>query len=118
MLLASRLLAALVVAGLFAAPIYADVIPSRHPTKSDAGGKVQARLVELGLPAAEAKRHADELTSDEAALFAANPDRLQLAGQEMWAGQSTNLWWEWVFGIISLGASVWTIMWFTRDGSS
>ena len=102
----SRLLVAFAVVGLFAQSLYADVIPSRRTAdSSDSSAKVQARLVELGLTADAAKDQAQKLTVEQTKYFAANTDRIQLAGQgENWGGQSDNLWWEWVFGILALGA--------------
>jgi|SRR6185436_3486221 len=105
----SRLLVAFAVVGLFAQSLYADVIPSRRTADtSDSSAKVQARLVELGLTADAAKDQAQKLTVEQTKYFAANTDRIQLAGQgENWGGQSDNLWWEWLFGIAALaGAAV------------
>ena len=100
----SRLLVAFAVVGLFAQHLYADVIPSRRTADtSDSSAKVQARLVQLGLTADAAKEQVQKLTVDQAKYFAANTDRIQLAGQgENWGGQSDNLWWEWLFGIAAL----------------
>jgi hypothetical protein len=102
MQLVCRSLVALAVAGFLAGPLYADVIPSRREAQSDAADKVQARLVEMGLTADAARAHARELTAGELSYFAQNPHRLQWAGQELWAGQSDNFWWEWLFGIGAL----------------
>jgi hypothetical protein len=100
----SRLLVAFAVVGLFAQSLYADVIPSRRTADtSDSSAKVQARLVELGLTADAAKDQAQKLTVEQTKYFAANTDRIQLAGQgENWGGQSDNLWWEWLFGIAAI----------------
>jgi hypothetical protein len=100
----SRLLVAFAVVDLFAQHLYADVIPSRRTAdSSDSSAKVQARLVQLGLTADAAKEQVQKLTVDQAKYFAANTDRIQLAGQgENWGGQSDNLWWEWLFGIAAL----------------
>jgi len=105
MVLVARVVVALAMAGLFAAPLYADVIPTRYGTDSGAAPKVEARLGELGLEAQNARTHVRQLTENEAAYFAANPARLQLAGQEMFGGQSDNLWWEWLFGAAALGGA-------------
>ena len=59
MQLVCRSLVALAVAGLFAGPLCADVIPSRREAKSDASGKVQPvlrRLLEDVLAWAESGR--------------------------------------------------------------
>ena len=71
---------------------------------SDSSAKVQARLVELGLTADAAKDQVQKLNVEQTKYFAANTDRIQLVGQENWGGQSDNLWWEWVFGILALAA--------------
>lgn len=101
----SRVLVALAVVGLAAQPLYADVIPTRRVSDStDAAQKVQARLVQLGLSADAAKDQVQQLTQEQTRYFAANYDRIQLVGQENWGGQSDNLWWEWLFGIVALAA--------------
>lgn len=103
MILASRLLVALAVTGVFAAPLGADVVPSQYASSPESKAKVQSRLTEMGLPSAEARNRAARLTEDEAAYFALNPARLQVVGrQEMWGGQSDNFWWEWVGGALAL----------------
>ncbi len=103
---ARRVLVALAIAGVCAAPLHADVIPTRHASDSDAPRKVEARLQELGLSGADAHRQAARLSDEEASFFAADLGRVQAAGQEMMAGQSDNFWEEWVFGIVALGAAV------------
>jgi hypothetical protein len=105
---ASRLLVAFALASLFAQPLYADVIPTRRAADtSDASQKIQTRLVQLGLTADAAKEQVTKLDADQTKYFAANVDRIQLVGQgENWGGQSDNLWWEWVFGIVTLVAAV------------
>ena len=106
MVFASRLVVALAVAGFISTPLYADVIPSRRAETSDAPQKVQGRLMELGLSQDAATAQTQQLTDREATYFAQNPDRVQVAGQEMWAGQTDLLWWEWVLGIVALVAPV------------
>jgi hypothetical protein len=103
----SRLLVALAVAGLFAQPLYADVIPTRRAADtSDSSKKVESRLTGLGLSADAAKDQVQKLTDEQTRYFAASPDRIQLVGQgENWGGQSDNLWWEWIFGIVALAAA-------------
>src|SRR5262245_38416770 len=72
-------------------PCFADVIPSRRAEKNSAAEvAVKARLEHLGLSAADADRHLRELTSDEVAYFAQNPDRIQAAGGLYW--------YEWLIG--------------------
>jgi hypothetical protein len=97
----SRFLVALAVVGLFAAPLYADVIPTRRAADSkESDQKIQTRLVDLGLTADAAKDQVQKLTVDQSRYFAENPGRVQLVGQgENFGGQSDNMWWEWVFGI-------------------
>jgi hypothetical protein len=101
----SRLLVAFAVASLLSQPLYADVIPTRRAAdSSDSSAKVESRLVQLGLTAEAAKDQVRDLTDDQTKYFAAASERIQLVGQENWGGQSDNLWWEWVFGILALGA--------------
>ena len=107
----SRLLVALALAGLFTQQAYADVIPTRRAADTtDSSKKVESRLVQLGVAATEAKTQVQNLTDDQAKYFAASAERIQLVGQENFGGQSDNLWWEWVFGILALGAAVGIIM--------
>jgi hypothetical protein len=107
MVFVARVVVALSVFGFFAAPLYADVIPTRYGTDSGAAPKVEARLSELGVDAGKARVLANQLTENEASYFAWNPARLQLAGQENFGGQSDNFWWEWLFGAAALvGAGV------------
>ena len=105
MKLASRILAPLALLGLFAAPLCADVIPTRYPSKSDAHQKVEKALTNSGLSAADAQNRAGRLTVQEAAHFAGQAE-FHPAGQELWAGQSDNLWWEWIGGGAFLVASL------------
>jgi hypothetical protein len=98
-----RLLAVLAVAALFAQPLYADVIPTRRAgDASESSKKVESRLVELGVSANDAKGQVQKLTAQETKYFADSPERIQLVGQENFGGQSDNLWWEWLFGIVAL----------------
>lgn len=115
MVFASRLLVALAVAGIFSAPLYADVIPSRRAESSDASQKVQDRLMELGLSRNAAVNQEQHLTQAEARYFAHNPDRVQIAGQEPFGGQSDLLWWEWVFGSAALVGAIF-LTWYETAG--
>ncbi len=99
---ASRLVAALLVVSLFGGSVYADVIPTQYASTSEAQGKVESRLTELGFSKDDAQLRASRLSDAQAGYFASNAERLQLVGQEIWGGQSDNLWWEWVFGIAAL----------------
>jgi len=102
----SRLLVALAVSGLLTSPLYADVIPTRRAgDTSESSKKVESRLVQLGVSADDAKNQVRNLTDDQTRYFAADSERIQLVGQENWGGQSDNLWWEWLFGILALGAA-------------
>jgi hypothetical protein len=102
----SRLLVALAVASFLSQPLYADVIPTRRAADTtESTKKVESRLVQLGVDANAAKEQVKSLTDDQTKYFAAETDRVKLLGQgENWGGQSDNLWWEWVFGILALGA--------------
>jgi hypothetical protein len=93
---------ALALSILVAGPARADVIPTRRAAPSDAPERVRTRLVQMGLSAEQARAQALDLTSGEAEYFARSPERLQWVGQEMWAGQSDNMWWEWLFGLAAL----------------
>ena len=104
MVAVTRLLVAVAVSGLFSAPVYADVIPTRRAgDTTESSAKVESRLVQLGVSADAAKDQIGKLTDEQTHYFAANPERIQLVGQENWGGQSDNLWWEWVFGLAALG---------------
>lgn len=115
MVLASRLLVAAAVAGLVVPPAWADVIPTQHAEESDAPAKVEARLAHLGVAAGEARERAASLSPEAAAYFAQDTNRLQAAGQEMWGGQSDNLWWEWLFGAAMLGGSIAALVVISND---
>lgn len=72
-------------------PCLADVIPSRRTEKNPAAEQtLKARLEQVGLSAADAQRHVQDLTPGELAYFAENPDRVQAAGGLYW--------YEWVIG--------------------
>jgi len=102
----SRLLVALAVAGFLAQPLYADVIPTRRAADTtDSSKKVESRLQQLGVSADAAKEQVRNLTDDQTKYFAADSERIQLVGQENWGGQSDNMWWEWVFGILAIAAA-------------
>lgn len=108
MVVVSRLLVAVALAGFLSQPLYADVIPTRRASDTtESSQKVESRLVQLGVAAPAAKEQIQKLTDDQTHYFAGNPERIQLVGQENWGGQSDNLWWEWVFGLAALaGAAV------------
>jgi hypothetical protein len=109
MLFASRLVMALALPAIFAGPLRADVIPSRYAAKSDAREKVQARLIDLGVDGPDASARSLRLTGDEALYFAGHAERVQFAGQEMWAGQADNLWWEAAGGVFWLAIGMFAI---------
>jgi hypothetical protein len=116
MLVACRLVVALAVGGLVCPPVYADVMPTRRvPAEDTAPAKVESRLLDLGLGAAEARAQVRDLTGAEARYFAQNPERLQLVGQEIWAGQSDNLWWEWIGGLALLAGVTYAIWIFAKN---
>lgn len=72
-------------------PCFADVIPSRRTEKNPAAEQaLKSRLEQVGLTAADAGRHVDDLTARETSYFAENPDRVQVAGRLYW--------YEWVAG--------------------
>jgi hypothetical protein len=82
-----------VVAFLVAAlPCLADVIPTRRVERNAAAEqKVKARLEQLGVGPQEADRQVSDLSPQDAAYFAQNPDRVQAA-----AGL---YWYEWLGGL-------------------
>jgi len=102
----SRFLVALAASGLLTHSLYADVIPTRRAgDTTDSSKKVESRLVQLGVSSEAAKDQVKNLTDDQTRYFAADSERIQLVGQENWGGQSDNLWWEWLFGILALGGA-------------
>jgi hypothetical protein len=107
MVVVSRLLVAVALAGFLSQPLYADVIPTRRAgDTTESSQKVESRLVQLGVSSPAAKEQIQKLTDDQTHYFAGNPERIQLVGQENWGGQSDNLWWEWVFGLAALAGAV------------
>lgn len=107
MVAVGRLLVAVAIAGLCSPSVYADVIPTRRAGDTEASSrKVENRLVQLGTSSEAAKEQIQKLTDEHLNYFAANPERIQLVGQENWGGQSDNLWWEWVLGIAFLAVVV------------
>ena len=116
MLAVGRLLVAVAMGGLFTQSVHADIIPTRRAgDTAESSQKVESRLLQLGVSSDAAKEQIQKLTDDQTNYFAGNPERIQLVGQENWGGQSDNLWWEWVFGILALGAVVWFIVWETQQ---
>ena len=95
----SRAILALAVTGLFCGPLAADVIPARYASDSGAKKTVESKLAASGVDAQVAHARAQRLTEEEAGFFAADVQRVQVVGQEMWGGQSDNLWWEWLGGL-------------------
>jgi len=103
MVAVSRLLVAVAMAGLFTQSLHADVIPTRRAADTtESAQKVESRLLQLGVTSEAARQQIQNLTDEQTHYFAGNPERIQLVGQENWGGQSDNLWWEWVFGILAL----------------
>jgi hypothetical protein len=82
-----------VVAFLVAAmPCLADVIPTRRVERNAAAEqKVKVRLEQLGVAPQEADRHVSDLTVQDTAYFAQNPERIQAV-----AGL---YWYEWLGGL-------------------
>jgi hypothetical protein len=112
MVAVSRLLVAVAMAGFFTQPLHADIIPTRRAADtSESSKKVEGRLLQLGVSSDAAKEQIQKLTDEQTNYFAGNPERIQLVGQENWGGQSDNLWWEWVFGVLALVAVGAFIVW-------
>ena len=77
---------------LAALPCLADVIPTRRIERNPAAEqKVKARLEQLGVSSQEALRQVNALSPQDAAYFAENPGRVQVA-----AGL---YWYEWIGGL-------------------
>jgi hypothetical protein len=79
----SRVAGVLLMVTLLGSSVYADVIPSQYPDK-DAGQArqvVAARYQALGMSADQASGRVRGLPDDDARFFAANPDRVQMAGR-------------------------------------
>jgi len=87
-----KLLLGVVTFLLAALPCLADVIPPRRVGRDAAAEqKVKARLEQLGVPGQEAQRQVNDLSPQDAAYFAQNPERIQMA-----AGL---YWYEWLGGL-------------------
>jgi hypothetical protein len=118
MVFLGRVVVSMAAAGFFASPLRADVIPSQYASTSDAKSKVQARLAQMGVSEESAKLSSKRLTEEEAAYFAYNPSRVQLVGQEAWAGQADIFWWEWLLGLAALvGVGAWIYLAYNVHGS-
>jgi hypothetical protein len=73
-------------------PCLADVIPTRRVERNTAAEqKVKVRLEQLGVSSQEAERQVGDLSVQDTAYFAQNPDRVQAA-----AGL---YWYEWLGGL-------------------
>lgn len=105
MVFLSRAVFTLALTGLFCGPLAADVIPAQYASESGPKKALQTQLTASGMDAQMAQARVLRLTDDEAAFFAQDARRVQIVGQEMWGGQSDNLWWEWVGGIVFLAAA-------------
>ena len=113
-----RSAALVMILAVFAAPLAADEIPTRLPEEKDAGTveKVVGQLTRIGLPRPVATAHAKLLPDAALAHYAHAPEALQFvgqtgpqAGEDIFSGQSYNLWYESVIGVIFLGAAAGTI---------
>jgi len=88
-----KLLLGVVTFLLAALPCLADVIPTRRIERNPAAEqKVKARLEQLGVPGPEALRQVNDLSPQDTAYFAQNPDRVQMAGSLYW--------YEWLGGLV------------------
>ena len=95
MRIVNNLAAALLALGVFAAPALADIVPARKAKADKDAATVENRLVDLGVDSAAAKASAEKLTPSELRFFAADTARLQPVGQQdMFAGQTVNMWFE------------------------
>ena len=99
--------AALVTLCVFAAPLHADVVPARKAKSDKDAATVETRLVALGVDASTARTSADRLTPAELRFFAADTARLQPVGQQdMFAGQTVNMWFESIGGACFLAGGL------------
>ena len=110
----SRIVVTASVFALLSASVYADVIPASYGEKSDDRTKIEAKLTEMGLKSETARVRAASMTADEAAYFAEDVRRIQVSGQEMWAGQTDMLRYEWLGGAAALGGTI-GVIWFMAD---
>jgi hypothetical protein len=101
-------LVVLVAFAVFATPLYADVIPSKRAQGAADQARVGDRVSSLGGDTAQAKASAADLTSKDGAFFASHPERVQVVGaqQDMFSGESNNLWFETILGAGWLVAGV------------
>jgi hypothetical protein len=99
MVILSRAVFTLALTGLFCGPLAADVVPSQYASASGPKKTLETQLTASGMDVQTAHARVQRLTEEEAAFFAEDARRVQIVGQEMWAGQSDNLWWEWVGGL-------------------
>src|SRR5687767_925739 len=85
---------------LFAQPLFADHVGSRRSTPSADASRLAGRLTELGLSPEAAGQQVSALTAGEIAFFSADPARVQVVGaaQDMFSGESDNLWYETIAG--------------------
>jgi hypothetical protein len=91
-----KLLLGVVTFHLALLPCFADVIPTRRvDTDKAAEQKVQARLQQLGVSAADAAHQVRDLSPEETTYFAQDPMRVQNA-----AGL---YWYEWLGGLVMIG---------------
>ena len=114
MKLVNRVIVMASVVALLSASVYADVIPATYGEKSDDRAKVEAKLTEMGLKPQSAHFRAQGMTNEEATYFAGDVHRIQVSGQEIFAGQTDMMWYEWIGGIVSLGGVI-GLIWFMAD---
>ena len=92
---------------LAASPCLADVVPTQYDTKSKQDRQaVQSRLETLGSSPAAAEQRVRQLSADDLAFFASQPERVQSAGGLYW--------YEWIGGLAFLG--ILTAIYFTVTG--
>lgn len=109
-----RMLLVVMAFSVFAAPVWADVLPSRRSERTEQTKGIMERTATVGGVATEAQRQVQSLTAEDRAFFAVAPERIQIVGaQDMFSGQASPLWYEWLgglgFGLIGLGALVYMV---------
>jgi len=101
--------AAFLALSVISAPLFADVVPARKAKADRDAAAVEQRLVTLGMNAGAARGSADRLTPSELRFFATDTSKLHPVGQQdMFAGQTVNLWFESVGGAVMLAAGLGT----------
>ena len=102
-----KIAAAFLALAVFGASVRADVAPAKKSKADRDAAAVEARLVKLGMDTETARGSAGRLTPSELRFFAADTSKLQPVGQQdMFAGQTVNLWFESIGGAAFLAGGL------------